>query len=1163
MTSVFPINFNTTYRKQGEGDEELSPPSGLCFTREGNILLADDFNHRIQVYDPNFNLITSFGEKGKNIGQLQYPKGIAVDKEGNIFVADSWNHRVQKFDSQGKPLQSFGTCGDKKGELNEPYDILLDSSGILIVVERYNHRIQFFDKNGKSLGWVGQRGTTLEEKLADLYETPLNLIAPPLFEFPTSIAQDSCGNFFITDSGNHRIQKFNNQWKKILTFGGPGNEPGQFQYPLCITTAINDLLYIADLNNNKIQIFTCFGHYLSSIDGTDMPLEAPCLTLVDNAGNLFIGSTFDTKIDKYQVSTEEENILSENLSKQDPVCPEFVNYYSLVQEKHKNEAKAFAALEKALELLGHSNNNLSPQSPIRLGRLAFSGSKITESSLSLAISFLEKQLDESRKEMLSMFEVWQEKAKQFDEERIKEHGLIQKDPQGLRDFNHDLYSFEQEYNKFFRETRSKFNTFRKTSQQLYDFIFHFSESEASDSQKENLTKCMARQWEASINIIKNYFDQKEKSEESMVKILGDEGSDQLPAFLIKYYHNCRTIDLLLQLQFPLRAHCQIIKILSRQAVNDEKIEGLVSKLTSKSVFAENAIKIMIRFHEKWEILENLEPQFLETMDAALPYLSNEDINILEPGIDDFLPIAFDSENLDIEKISQCIQAQGAEIKYKNGILSWGPIQYKTDSLTNKKDDLISKVLAILEAQSVFQDKTEELLIQLDNLGQQRRDLDAQLRQVGTEDKTTPIIIYNNIAITDFQLNLMRRMIKGIEINENLNLHRLIIGTAIVKILSPTQEDSKLFDALKDYFEKIEKQIQEISIERKSKNFELLGYREKQKQLASSFQVSDIDESIKVEANISEYQAKIERLELKFKRIAKIKSLLNLILNFAEANPSKPQTPLKQVFSFGKAGPEIGLPLTPQGLTYNNKGDLLVADYEGHCIYCYTSDGKYKFHFGSWGNTATSFKYPANLATDSQNNIYVIDEGNGVIKKFDQMGNFILQFQEGVLGCVFSLSIDSQDRVHVADPDNNRITVFDSMGKEISQSFTTEQSKNLNGPCGVFCLKNGGTLVGDRSESLLKHFDAEGKLIKKINKEDLGFDDIYFLACDPQHGIYGSDFWHSQIIHLNSDLDVVDVYRNQGIRTGELGKTGGLSIHNGRLAAASFDGRRVQIFDLPT
>ena len=202
-----------------------------------------------------------------------------------------------------------------------------------------------------------------------------------------------------------------------------------------------------------------------------------------------------------------------------------------------------------------------------------------------------------------------------------------------------------------------------------------------------------------------------------------------------------------------------------------------------------------------------------------------------------------------------------------------------------------------------------------------------------------------------------------------------------------------------------------------------------------------------------------------------------------------------------------------------------------------------------------------MATDSQNNIYVIDEGNGAIKKFDAMGNFILQFQEGILGHVFSLSIDSQDYIHVADPDNNRITVFDSHGKESLQSFTAEQSKNLNEPCGVFCLKESGTIIGDRSECLLKHYDAKGNLINKVKKEGLDFDDIYFLACDPQYGIFASDFWHSQIIHLNSNLDVVDIYRKQGNRTGEIGKTAGLSIHNGRLAAANFDGRRVQVFNL--
>ena len=121
----------------------------------------------------------------------------------------------------------------------------------------------------------------------------------------------------------------------------------------------------------------------------------------------------------------------------------------------------------------------------------------------------------------------------------------------------------------------------------------------------------------------------------------------------------------------------------------------------------------------------------------------------------------------------------------------------------------------------------------------------------------------------------------------------------------------------------------------------------------------------------------------------------------------------------------------------------------------------------------------------------------------------------------------------------------------------------NAPCGIFCLEDGGTLVGDRSEFLLKHFDANGKLINQLKKEGLGFDDIYFLTGHPEHGIFGSDYWNNQIIHMNNNLEVVDVYRKQGNRTGGLGKTAGLSIHKGRLAVSNFDGRKIQIFDLPS
>ncbi|VAX32626.1 hypothetical protein MNBD_NITROSPINAE05-974 [hydrothermal vent metagenome] len=96
--------FKSVFRSAGENSEELSPPSGFHCTPAGNLILADDFNHRIQIYDTKQNLVKSFGCKGDNPGEFHYPKGIATDREENIYVADSWNHPVQKFEASSNDL---------------------------------------------------------------------------------------------------------------------------------------------------------------------------------------------------------------------------------------------------------------------------------------------------------------------------------------------------------------------------------------------------------------------------------------------------------------------------------------------------------------------------------------------------------------------------------------------------------------------------------------------------------------------------------------------------------------------------------------------------------------------------------------------------------------------------------------------------------------------------------------------------------------------------------------------------------------------------------------------------------------------------------------------------------------------------------------------------
>ena len=41
--------------------------------------------------------VTKLGSEGSGDGQFYEPWGVAVDANGNVYVADSWNHRIQKF----------------------------------------------------------------------------------------------------------------------------------------------------------------------------------------------------------------------------------------------------------------------------------------------------------------------------------------------------------------------------------------------------------------------------------------------------------------------------------------------------------------------------------------------------------------------------------------------------------------------------------------------------------------------------------------------------------------------------------------------------------------------------------------------------------------------------------------------------------------------------------------------------------------------------------------------------------------------------------------------------------------------------------------------------------------------------------------------------------
>jgi DNA-binding beta-propeller fold protein YncE len=87
----------------------------------------------------------------------------------------------------------WGTFGTGSGQFNQPICVALDSSGNVFVTDGGNHRIQKFTSTGGFLASWGTFGTGLSQ-----------------FRGPTGIAVESSGAVYVYDTYNNRIQKFRN-----------------------------------------------------------------------------------------------------------------------------------------------------------------------------------------------------------------------------------------------------------------------------------------------------------------------------------------------------------------------------------------------------------------------------------------------------------------------------------------------------------------------------------------------------------------------------------------------------------------------------------------------------------------------------------------------------------------------------------------------------------------------------------------------------------------------------------------------------------------------------------------------------------------------------------------------------------------------------------------
>ncbi|MBI5956565.1 MAG: TIGR03663 family protein [Chloroflexi bacterium] len=207
--------FLAGWGSRGNGDGEFNEPWGIAVDREGNVCVADTWNHRIQKFDPSGRFLAKWGTNvdtrgvaGGQPGGFYGPRAIAIDRDGNLLVTDTGNKRVQKFDPNGQFLAQYGSRGELEGQFSEPVGIAVDREDNVYVADTWNRRVQKFDPGFRFLaqwlvsGWAG--------------ESVLN---------KPYLAVDDAGNVYVTDPEAHRVLIYGPTGTLTAIWGGAGREP--------------------------------------------------------------------------------------------------------------------------------------------------------------------------------------------------------------------------------------------------------------------------------------------------------------------------------------------------------------------------------------------------------------------------------------------------------------------------------------------------------------------------------------------------------------------------------------------------------------------------------------------------------------------------------------------------------------------------------------------------------------------------------------------------------------------------------------------------------------------------------------------------------------------------------------------------------------------------
>ena len=309
-------------------DARISDASDMTWLSDGSLVFIDRWNYRIRKISPDGIISTiagtgtnfSFGDNGPaELAYISVCEGICSDLEDNIYIAEKLSGRIRKISTDGIITTVAGngvqsTTGDggpaTAASLNQPYDVDVDADGNIYILENTSSCIRKVDVNGiistvagqaGNPGFGGDGGPAIDAR----------------FYFPRSLALDTDGNIFVSDTYNQRIRKVSPSGVISTVVGGGSSgvssdpihaRDAALYNPEGIGFDSENNLIICDTGNNMLRrlspndtLYTIAGDGTATFSGdgadpVDSQLNQPIAVSINQDGRIAISDYLNRRI---------------------------------------------------------------------------------------------------------------------------------------------------------------------------------------------------------------------------------------------------------------------------------------------------------------------------------------------------------------------------------------------------------------------------------------------------------------------------------------------------------------------------------------------------------------------------------------------------------------------------------------------------------------------------------------------------------------------------------------------------------------------------------------------------------------------------------------------------------------------------------------------------